>query len=140
MRWAMMTVFLVVAGCDVAGVQTSALPVTRDHALQNFELAVARVLPVAQDRCQESALPRSCHFQIVVDDRPGRSPNAFQSVDESGHPVLTFTSALIADARNPDEIALIVAHEAAHHIDGHLTQLNQQVAFVWNRKAPRPWR
>ncbi|MEL6523323.1 MAG: M48 family metallopeptidase, partial [Pseudomonadota bacterium] len=51
---------------------------------------------------------------------PGLPPNAFQTEDRSGRPIIGFTLSLIADARNPDELAFILGHEAAHHIEGHL--------------------
>jgi predicted Zn-dependent protease len=34
--------------------------------------------------------------------------------------VIVFTLGLIADARNRDELAFVMAHEAAHHIAGHI--------------------
>ena len=55
-----------------------------------------------------------------MDDRPGLEPNAFQTVDRNGRPVVGFTLSLIAQTRNPDEIAFVVGHEAAHHILNHL--------------------
>ena len=51
---------------------------------------------------------------------PKAPPNAFQTVDETGRPIIAFTVPLIAEARNRDELAFILAHEAAHHIEGHL--------------------
>jgi predicted Zn-dependent protease len=61
----------------------------------------------------------------VIDDRAGQGPNAFQTLDETGRPILGFTLALIADARNEDEIAFVLGHEAAHHILGHIPQTQQ---------------
>ena len=34
--------------------------------------------------------------------------------------------ALIADARNADELAFVLGHEAAHHIAGHIPRAGQQ--------------
>jgi len=42
--------------------------------------------------------------------------------------VLTFTAALIDEVRNPDELAFIFGHEAAHHILGHLAQQERNAA------------
>jgi predicted Zn-dependent protease len=39
--------------------------------------------------------------------------------------VIGFTLALIADARNQDELAFILGHEAAHHIAGHIPATQQ---------------
>jgi predicted Zn-dependent protease len=71
----------------------------------------------------------NCNFLIVVDDRPDQPPNAFQTLDRSGRPVVAFTLALIADARNADELAFVLGHEASHHIQGHL-QRQQQNAIA----------
>ncbi|MGJ8623208.1 MAG: M48 family metallopeptidase [Yoonia sp.] len=98
-------------------------PVTRDQAMRNFATAVRRVEPVAEDLCRRrSAASVNCDFRIVVDNRPNVPPNAYQTLDASGRPILAFTVPLIADARNVDEIAFVMAHEAAHHIEGHITR------------------
>ncbi len=89
----------------------------------HFDLAVRRVAPVAERWCHEHAPLRDCNFQIAIDTRPGLAANASQSYAPNGQPVLTFTSAMIAEARNADELAFIVAHEAAHHIAGHIPRL-----------------
>lgn len=67
----------------------------------------------------------NCDFKIVVDDRPGQPPNAFQTVDRTGRPILAFNLALIASVRNQDELAFVVGHESAHHIAGHLARQQQ---------------
>ena len=89
-------------------------------AAENFVAVVGRVEPVAEDYCRRLARVSDCDFRIVIDDRPGQPPNAFQTVDNAGRPILGFTLALIADARSPDELAFVLGHEAAHHIAGHL--------------------
>ena len=83
---------------------------------------VNRVEPVAERECARRQPRLNCDFLIVVDDRPGAPANAFQTVDANGRPIIAFTIALIADARNTDELAFVMAHEAAHHIEDHLTR------------------
>lgn len=91
-----------------------------DIAALNF-VEVVRVLePVSEAECRRLTVNINCDFQIVVDNRLNQPVNAFQSRDSTGRPVITFTLALIADARNSDELAFVMAHEAAHHILGHL--------------------
>lgn len=91
-----------------------------ETAARNFVTVIGRVEPVAERACRAQGRIPNCDFQIVVDDRPGQPPNAFQTVDDAGRPILGFTLALIADARSPDELAFVLGHEAAHHIAGHL--------------------
>lgn len=95
-------------------------------AAETFLTVVSRVEPVAESYCRTVGVVRNCDFRIVVDDRPGQPPNAFQTLDRMGRPVVGFTLALIADARNPDELAFVLGHEAAHHIAGHIPKRNDQ--------------
>lgn len=95
-------------------------------AAQNFLTVVAQVEPVAERYCRDRRIARNCDFRIVIDDRPGQPPNAFQTLDSFNRPVIGFTLALIADARNPDELAFVLGHEAAHHIDGHIPKRQDQ--------------
>lgn len=94
-------------------------------AAQNFVAAVDRVQPVAEAYCRARTRGVPCAFRVVIDDRPGQPPNAFQTLDRAGRPVLGFTPSLIANARNIDEIAFVVGHEAAHHILGHIPLVQQ---------------
>lgn len=98
---------------------TSALPSAREAA-DNFVAVLDRVEPVAERICRAEAPGLACDYQIVVDSRVEMPPNAFQTVDEAGRPIIAFTIALVAEARNQDELAFILGHEAAHHIAGHL--------------------
>lgn len=138
MRWIAAAVALVfLAGCVVPTEQTAgatrpivqpahtanALPPTQ--AASNFVAAVQVVEPVAEQYCRRLTRGQSCDFRIVIDDRPNQPPNAFQTVDGLGRPILGFSLALIANARNIDEIAFVMGHEAAHHIRGHIPQQQQ---------------
>ena len=90
-----------------------------------FVAVMRRMEPAVERDClQRRTQPINCDFQFVVDDRAGMEPNAFQTVDAAGRPVIGFTLSLIAAARNADEIAFVVGHEASHHILGHLDRKN----------------
>ena len=102
-----------------------AAPLAPREAAANFLRVVRRVEPMTEDICRARTRGVNCDFQIVIDDRPGQGPNAFQTLDRSGRPILGFTLALIADARNEDEIAFVLGHEASHHILGHIPQTQQ---------------
>jgi predicted Zn-dependent protease len=101
-------------------------PGSPQAAAQTFLQVVAAVEPVAEELCRVQGAVRTCDFRIVVDDRPGQPPNAFQTLDSRGRPVLGFTLALIADAQNADELAFVMGHEAAHHIAGHIARREDQ--------------
>lgn len=98
-------------------------------SLRSFREVVSIVEPVAEAECRARAPRSNCDFRILVDDRPGQPPNAFQTLDRSGRPVIAFTVSLIAQVRNQDEIAFVLSHEAAHHIAGHLA-LQQRNATI----------
>jgi len=108
------------APAQVPAAGASAPQLATALATRNFEIAVAQVAPVAERICRVRRPGDNCDFLIVVDERRGVPANAFQTLDRTGRPVLGFTAALIADARNVDEIGFVIAHEAAHHIAGHI--------------------
>ncbi len=88
-----------------------------------FAGVIRRMEPAVERECVERRTqPINCDYQFVVDDRPGQEPNAFQTVDNQGRPIIGFTLALIAEARNADELAFVVGHEASHHILGHINR------------------
>jgi predicted Zn-dependent protease len=90
------------------------------QAVESFVAVIERVEPVAEKLCRNRTKDVNCDFQIFVDARLTEPPNAFQTVDKAGRPIIVFTVALIADVRNPDEIAFVLGHEASHHILGHI--------------------
>ena len=85
-----------------------------------------KIEPVAEAQCRRQGGFRNCDFQIVVDAASNRPPNAHQFLSATGRPVLSFSIALIETVKNPDEMAFIMGHEAAHHIAGHLQR--QQIS------------
>lgn len=109
--------------------QVAAAPLPPRQAAENFIRVVRQVEPMTEEICRARTRGVNCDFRIVIDDRPGMGPNAFQTLDETGRPILGFTLALIADARNADEIAFVLGHEASHHILGHIPQ-QQQTAMA----------
>lgn len=128
-------VALLLAGCEVTTVTPqqgggTAAPrqeaaVIPQAATRSFAQVVRTVEPVAERECRARTQRINCDFKILVDDRPNQPPNAFQTVDKSGRPIVAFTVALIKDAKNRDELAFVLGHEAAHHIQGHITRQQQ---------------
>ncbi|MDO5658036.1 MAG: M48 family metalloprotease [Paracoccus sp. (in: a-proteobacteria)] len=97
-------------------------PNTPQVAARNFVTVMRQMEPVVTRECLSRRQSNiSCNFTFVVDDTRGAPPNAFQTVDRQGNPVIGFTIALIAAAQNTDELAFVVGHEASHHILNHLT-------------------
>ncbi|WP_099826157.1 M48 family metallopeptidase [Oceaniglobus indicus] len=94
-------------------------------AARNFISVIETVEPVAERECRMRTRGVNCDYVIAVDSRPESPPNAFQTVGEDGRPIVGFTIALIAEARNVDELAFILGHEAAHHIEGHIDRGRQ---------------
>ena len=94
-----------------------------------FLRVVDNVEPVIERICREVTIQRDCDFLIVVDTAANMPANAYQTVDQRGRPVIAFTTALLNDIQNDDELAFVLGHEASHHIAGHLeqTQRNAQI-------------
>jgi len=92
---------------------------TPEKAADNFLAVVDQVEPVAERLCRaEAPAGVECDFQIVVDSRPNMPANVFQTLDPAGRPIVVFTIALIAQAKNRDELAFILGFEAGRHIAG----------------------
>ncbi len=124
-----LAVFFGVAGCGLPAPYAApsaspfpAAPLPPEIAARNFITVLKTVQPIAEQVCAGAGTVQDCSFQIGIDDRPGQPPNAFQTVDDAGRPIIAFTLSLIADAQNPDELAFIMGHEAGHHIAGHLAR------------------
>ncbi|MBP0482444.1 M48 family metallopeptidase [Sagittula salina] len=96
-----------------------------NQAARQFVQVVGTVEPVAERVCREKTRGLNCDFQVVVDDRVDQPPNAFQTVDSFGRPVLAFNLGLINSVHNADELAFVMGHEAAHHIRDHLTKTRE---------------
>ncbi|SDY76045.1 Peptidase family M48 [Citreimonas salinaria] len=98
------------------------------QAVAQFRQVVSRVEPVAERFCKQETADREnfdCDIQIVVDtSMEGR--NAYQTYNDAGKPVVGFTIPMIADARNPDELAFVLGHEMGHHIGQHSHKQQQQ--------------
>jgi len=131
---AAVTAIVLLGACEVtpmqpmpgpAGAASNGQLLSASAAARSFVRVVDTVEPVAERECRARTTGVNCNFTIVVDDRPGQPANAFQTVDRQGHPVVAFTLALIADARNEDELAFVMGHEAAHHILGHIARQQQ---------------
>jgi Zn-dependent protease with chaperone function len=131
-------VIALLSACEVAPIQTGPIPVDRPQttgktspqlsasaAARSFVQVVRTLEPVAERECRNRTTGMNCDFNIVVDDRPGQPANAFQTLDKNGRPIVAFTLALIADARNEDELAFVLGHEAAHHLAGHIERQQQ---------------
>lgn len=135
--WSVLVLLLSLAGC----VQTAALPplppapgqsaamspaklaqvkAAAKVKAQMFLAAASKIEPVSRQMCREKAIAQNCQFQFVIDPRIGLPRNAYQTLDNRNRPVIALTLALVADARDVDELAFVMGHEAAHHILGHL--------------------
>jgi len=127
-RLALIAILGLLTGCaapDFLTMQKLMLAPVAGAGTIGFAEVASRVGAVSEALCRERAQVRNCNFRIVIDTRPEQMPNAFQTVDRAGRPILGFNTALIALARNPDELAFVMGHEAAHHIEGHIPQREQ---------------
>lgn len=128
---------LVLAACEApqpgmggASLPRPKAPVVTVEAGPDAHTAAVNFLAVARDmepRIETECLARTrgrmnCDYQVMVDEGRDPQPNAFQTLDDRGRPIVAFNLALIAEARNRDELAFVMGHEAAHYILGHLEQ------------------
>ena len=133
--FAALGVVAALAACEVTPIdnrpppQTAAAPSAPKPparaAARNFVRVMQALEPVAERECRARTTNLNCDFYIVVDDRPNQPANAYQTLDSQGRPIIAFTLPLIEDARNEDELAFVMGHEAAHHIAGHIGRQQQ---------------
>jgi Zn-dependent protease with chaperone function len=89
-------------------------------SVRSLIAAVDAVEPVAEAMCRERSPTLNCDFEFALDMNPNAPPNAFQTLDKKGRPLIAITVALLSETRNEDEVAFVLSHETAHHISGHL--------------------
>jgi Zn-dependent protease with chaperone function len=123
-----------VAACETVPVAQEGAPAvsagpttinSNTQAARAFAQVTARVEPIAERECRARTSGVNCDFRIVIDDRAGQPSNAYQFLDKNDRPVIAFTLKLIDEARNTDELAFVMGHEAAHHIRGHIARQQQ---------------
>jgi predicted Zn-dependent protease len=98
---------------------------TEASGLAAFKRISAKIDPVATRICKDfhsDKPPTFCDFQFLIRKSAKEPPNAFQSVDRSGRPTITFNSNMLRAVKNDNEIGFILAHETGHQIAGHLTK------------------
>ncbi len=129
MRWLLLALTFLVASCDIAlapsATDTPAAGPPGAIDARGYLEVVHSVQATASRECRRRTQGTNCRFVVTIDPDPGAAPNAFQSLDKDGRPVLTFTASLIGSVRNPHELAFVLGHEAAHHIAGHLARQQQ---------------
>ena len=97
-------------------------------AVDQFARVVARLEPVAEDFCRSQTADRpdfDCDINIVV-DRQMPVRNAYQTYGPNGEIIVALSVPMIADARNADEMAFVIAHEVGHHVGRHIEKAGQQ--------------
>ena len=86
-----------------------------------FASVVAVVEPVGEDLCRRYRPQSNCDFEVVVYKKNPNLVNAFQTIKSDGRPLIVFSQGLIEHARNEDELAFVLGHEMAHHLEGLCT-------------------
>ena len=88
-----------------------------------FTRVVSRMEPIAEQQCRALVASNvNCDFAILLDDDPNKGSNAYQTLDRNGRPILAFTAQILTEFQNDDELAFVLGHEAAHHIEGHIAE------------------
>jgi Zn-dependent protease with chaperone function len=95
----------------------------------DFRRVAARVEPAAEAMCREEAPGADCDFLIGLETDPRMPPNAFQTLNEQGRPVIIVSASLLGEMHSDDELAFVLSHEASHHIAGHIPRQQQQQAL-----------
>lgn len=127
-RIAILLTLLILAACDVTTQQPSfgELPnAARGIDRAAFASVQSQVEPVAERECRNRTASVNCDFLISIHPNRNAPPNAFQTLDKNGRPLIVFTQGMLAQLANDDELAFVMSHEAAHHIRNHLARQRQ---------------
>ncbi|MGR3616763.1 MAG: M48 family metallopeptidase [Paracoccaceae bacterium] len=127
---------LLLAACDVPTTSSQQVvqrapagpTMSASQARQVFARVRSVVEPVAERECRARIASGNCDFKIGIDSDPDAQPNAYQTRDKTGRPLIIFTSTILPTFSNADEIAFVMGHEAAHHIQGHLDRQQRDAA------------
>ncbi|MEX0318647.1 MAG: M48 family metalloprotease [Ruegeria sp.] len=135
MRRLVLLLIFALAACDIAppappvsATRPGPPPLSPQTAAANFDAVAKAVGPQARRECRNRTSGMNCDFRILVDPNTRAPVNAYQTVDKQGRPLIIFTLSMIATARNADELAFVMSHEAAHHIRSHLQRQSQNAA------------
>ena len=90
-----------------------------------FASVVAVAEPVGEELCRRYRPQFNYDFEVVVYKKNPHLMNAFQTIKSDGRPLIVFSLRLIEHARNEDELAFVLGHEKAYHLEGHLNQQYQ---------------
>lgn len=100
-----------------------------DAAIARLVAVGERMEPQVEAECRARTVRRNCDYLFVVDTRADEPPNAFQTEDRRGRPVIGVTLSLVGAVRNADELAFVIGHEAAHHVAGHIASRQHDAAI-----------
>jgi predicted Zn-dependent protease len=132
MRFFLVIAALCVASCTVATAPGGPAPDfvrSGEAATAAYRRTVARISPVAESVCRQQNPdypPIACSFDFRVSTDPRLGLNAFQTIQRSGQPQVTFTLALLRTLENDDEVAFILGHETAHQTLRHILKSSAQ--------------
>jgi len=99
------------------------------RSARDFNRVGARVEVAAEAMCREQAPRANCDYLIGLETDPRMPPNAFQTLNEQGRPVIIVSANLLREMQSDDELAFVLSHEASHHIAGHIPRQQQQQAL-----------
>lgn len=124
-----LTLSLAACGTATQPIKQEPLVYTRsfNDGVSAYTRVAARVEPVAERICRDihSSRPsKFCDFDVRV-EKSDTAPNAYQTIDQSGRPVVTFNSNMLRTIKNDHEIAFILGHEFGHQIAQHISKMQR---------------
>ena len=116
-------------------------PKTADSALSNtnnpqlsfveseglVEATWETILPTVNSMCRSArshTTQETCQFNISVEEASANTPNARNWLSPNGFSNIAINTALLRQFQSQHEVAFVLAHEAAHTIAQHHSNLN----------------
>lgn len=111
-------------------------PASTEHVWRRVKAAATQM---CQDR-RAGLAGQGCSFHLNIEPSSTAGPNAKSWMDASGRSHVSINAALLAQLRNIDEVAFVLAHEAAHTVGAHHvvgTQMNLGSGVPLGRKMDK---
>ncbi len=107
---------------------TSGETAVSPRAMAAYSRVAARVKVSAEALCRERAPEGGasrCNFTFAISGDFTAPPNAFQTRSSDGQPMIIVTARFLEQLADEHQIALVLSHEAAHHMAGHIDRMNR---------------
>lgn len=151
MRFVLLALSVFLVGCAGTSSQNVARFSLQENTVSpaggqigSYDKTIAQIIKVATAMCHAEAKPNSnieCKFAVSFGPIRSGVPAASSQIDNLGHTTISINQAMLNRTSNFDQLAFVIAHEAAHTIAGHHSAFlttRSQTGFTVGKTGGRP--